>query len=223
MRSASPPALASLCDRLRAQLADLKMPGALEAVDAILQQVMAASPPDPRRWSRFSRLPARKTLAAFDFSFQPTVKRKHVESPHRSGFLERRENVILLGPPGVGTTQLAPSLAVAAVESGRRVYYTTLADRITSLKDARQAGHLAQRMLPFSCLMIIDEIGYLPISRVGAMRFFPVIDRLLHHCRIGNMRGDSYRLRKLAERRSALRQQPTPPPAKPRWKETTAP
>ena len=99
MRGASPPALASLRDRLRAQLADLKMPGALEAVDAILQQVDGGQLAGPaamvalldaqislrnsRRLQtamRSSRLPALKTLADFDFSFQPSVKREQVES-----------------------------------------------------------------------------------------------------------------------------------------------
>lgn len=122
MRASSAPALASLRDRLRAQLADLKMPGALEAVDAILQQVDGGQLAGPaamvalldaqislrnsRRLQtamRSSRLPALKTLADFDFSFQPSVKREQVESLHTLGFLERRENVILLGPPGVAT------------------------------------------------------------------------------------------------------------------------
>jgi DNA replication protein DnaC len=261
-------------DRLRAQLADLKMPGALEAVDGILQQVDGAHLSAPaamvalldaqitlrnsRRLQtamRSSRLPAIKTLADFDFTFQPSIKREQLDSLHTLGFLDRKENVILLGPPGVGKTHLALSLAVATVESGRRVYDATLGELIASLEDAQQAGVLAHRLktLSFSSLMIVDEIGYLPISRTGAMLFFQVmarryerastiltsnksfedwgeifgdevmaaalIDRLLHHCHIVNIRGNSYRLRQHTELRNILRQQPSAP-TKSRQKES---
>ena len=149
-------------DRLRAMLADLKMPGALEAVDGVLAQVdsgaVTASEAielvlnaqialrNNRRLQaamRSSRLPAVKTLAQFDFTFQPSIKREQIESLHELGFLDRAENVILLGPPGVGKTHLAISLAIAAAEAGRRVYYGTLAGLIDSLMDARAAGALS--------------------------------------------------------------------------------
>ena len=136
-------------DRLRAMLADLKMPGALEAVDGILSEadgstISAAGAIEQllnaqivlrnnRRLQtamRSSRLPAVKTLDQFDFAFQASIKREQVESLHELGFLDRQENVILLGPPGAGKTHLAISLVIAAAEAGRRVYYGTLAGLI---------------------------------------------------------------------------------------------
>ena len=108
-------------DRIRAQLADLKMPGALEAIDDVLtgvdgggvtaseaiEQLLGAQITlrNNRRLQaamRSSRLPGIKTLDDFDFSFQPSIKREQIDSLHELGFLERKENVIFLGPPGVG-------------------------------------------------------------------------------------------------------------------------
>ena len=180
---------------------------------------------------RSSRLPAVKTLAQFDFAFQPSVRRDQIESLHELGFLQRQENVVFLGPPGVGKTHLAISLAIAAAESGRRVYYGTLAGLVESLQDAKAAGNLARRlkMLTHPSLLVVDEIGYLPVTQEGAVLFFQLInarherastvltsnkgfeewgavlgdevmaaaliDRLLHHCHLVNIRGNSYRMR----------------------------
>jgi DNA replication protein DnaC len=259
------------------------MPGALEALDGILGDLDsgALKPPaaieallgaqitlrNNRRLQaamRSSRLPVVKTLADFDFTFQPSIKREQLESLHTLGFIERKENVVFLGPPGVGKTHLAISLAIAAAESGRRVYYGTLGDLITSLEDAQTAGRLTQRLktLVFPSLLVVDEIGYLPISRTGAMLFFQLmsrryeqaatvltanksfdawgeifgddvmaaalIDRLVHHCHIVNIRGNSYRMRHQAELHHALkssRHAPAGPPqrnGRPRSKEDTA-
>ena len=244
----------SLRDQIRGQLADLKMPGALEALDGVLAQVDGGQLGSGEAISavlqaqialrnnrrleaamRSSRLPAVKTLSDFDFSFQPSIKREQIESLATLGFVERKENVIFLRPPGVGKTHLAISLAIAAAQSGRRVYYGTLAELITSLEEAQAAGKLLSRMktLTHPALLVVDEIGYLPVTRTGAMLFFQLmsrryehastvltsnksfeewgevfgdevmaaalIDRLLHHCHIVNVRGNSYRMRRHSE------------------------
>ena len=107
--------------RIAAQLADLKMPGALESLDEVLagvdggaftaaesiERLLAAQIAlrNSRRLAtamRSSRLPELKTLADFDFSFQPSIRREQIDSLHDLGFLERKENVVFLGPPGVG-------------------------------------------------------------------------------------------------------------------------
>ena len=165
-------------DAIRSMLADLKMPGSLEAVDGILGEIdggkLAASEAINRLLSaqiqlrnnrrlqaamRSSRLPAVKTLESFDFSFQPSIKREQIESLHELGFIDRKENVVLLGPPGVGKTHLAVSLAIAAAQSGRRVYYGTLIDLITSLEEAQAAGQLRRRLAVLShpSLLVVDS------------------------------------------------------------------
>jgi DNA replication protein DnaC len=254
-------------EQIRAMLADLKLPGSLEAVDDVLSEAdggkLTAAEAIERLLGaqitlrnnrrlqtamRASRLPAVKTLADFDFSFQPSIKREQIENLHELTFIERKENVVLLGPPGVGKTHLAVSLAVAAAQSGRRVYYSTLADLIHSLEEAQAAGRLARRLatLTYPSLLVVDEIGYLPVTRTGAVLFFQIIgrryerastvltsnksfeewgevlgdevmaaaliDRVLHHCHLVNIRGNSYRMREHADLWQNLAPGGTEPP-----------
>jgi DNA replication protein DnaC len=119
---------------------------------------------------RSGRLPAVKTLETFDFTFQPSIQRDQLESLHEPGVIVQRENVILLGPPGVGKTHPAISLAIAAAQSGRRGYYGTLAKLIASPEEAQAAGHPLQRLkvLTHPSLLVVDEIRYLPATRKPA-------------------------------------------------------
>ena len=190
-------------ERISGQLVDLKMPGALEALDEVIRRVDSGSLSgseaieqllgaqialrNNRRLEaamRSSRLPAVKRLADFDFTFQPSLRREQIDSLHELDFLRRKENVVFLGPPGVGKTHLAISLAIRAAESGRRVYYGSLRDLVGSLQEAETKGQLRRRLrvLTHPALLVVDEIGYLPVTRNGATLFFQLINERLTAC-----------------------------------------
>ena len=188
-------------ERISGQLVDLKMPGALEALDEVIRRVDSGSLSgseaieqllgaqialrNNRRLEaamRSSRLPAVKRLADFDFTFQPSLRREQIDSLHELDFLRRKENVVFLGPPGVGKTHLAISLAIRAAESGRRVYYGSLRDLVGSLQEAETKGQLRRRLRVLThpaLLVVVDEIGYLPVTRNGTTLFFQLINERL--------------------------------------------
>ncbi len=128
---------------------------------------------------RQARFPWLKTLEQFDFDFQPSLDRRQVRELAGMSFVERAHNVIILGPPGVGKTHLAISLGVKAVEAGYSVLFLTLESLMTRLVKAFHENRLERSLqqLTYPKVLIIDEIGYLPLSQLEASLFFRLVVR----------------------------------------------
>lgn len=126
-----------------------------------------------------ARFPFQKTLDSFDFKFQPSIDPKLVRELATGRYIEGGDNVLLLGAPGVGKTHLAVALGLKACELGHRTLFTTAASLITTLGKALAENRLDDRLklLAQPQVLIIDEIGYIPIDRQGANLFFQLISR----------------------------------------------
>lgn len=190
-------AAASRVDNIRKSLVGLKMPRALEMLDATLRRIeqgqingieaideLLAEELTLRENSRIkvalrtARLPIIKTLAGFDFSFQPSLDRNRVMALAGLDFVARAEVVHLLGPPGTGKSHLATALAVEAVRAGKSVYFIPLAELVANLAKAEREGTLRER-IRYLCrfaLLVVDEIGYLPVTPGGGNLFFQLVN-----------------------------------------------
>ncbi|HCC33086.1 MAG TPA: AAA family ATPase [Clostridiales bacterium] len=248
-------------ERARHQLVTLGLKDAAEVLDGRLEQAAKREPPyvdfltdlleaelgcRRRRYletrTRLARLPFRKTLEDFDFAAQPSIDSRQVYDLATLSFIAHADNLILLGPPGVGKTHLAVALGIAAIGKGYGVYFTTMYRLVEDLRAAYEERRLERRMRIYLApkLLIIDELGYLPLDKLGATVFFQlvaaryergsialtsnktfadwgevfgdtviataILDRLLHHSHVLNIRGDSYRLRE--KRRSGFLRSP---------------
>ena len=123
--------------------------------------------------------PVKKTLEEFDFEFQSSIDKKVIEDLATLRFIHNAENVVLLGPPGVGKTHLAIAFGIEAVKAGISVYFTNTGNLIERLKIANQEGMLEKKLrnLMKYKVLIIDEIGYLPFDEEGAHCLFQLISR----------------------------------------------
>lgn len=174
--------LRHVADRLDAVLADAarKEPTYLAFLDALLRDEM-----DAKQRTRIAmgmqiaHFPAVKTLDEFEFAFQPSLDQRLVRELATGRFVANAENVLLFGPPGVGKTHLAIALGRAAVEHGHSVLFVTATNLIGALALAETDGALADKLAFFTKpkLLVIDELGYLPLEQRGAHLFFQLAAR----------------------------------------------
>jgi len=197
-----------------------------------------------------ARFPFQKTIESFDFKFQPSIDPKVIKDLATCRFIADTDNILLLGPPGVGKTHLAVGLGLKACALGYRTVFTTAAGLIATLMRAHNDGRLEEKLklLVQPKLLIVDEIGYLPIDRLGANLFFQlvsrryergailitsnqsltvwgevfgdrviataILDRLLHHSTIVNIKGESYRLKEKRKAGLLTRSEPFTDPVR---------
>lgn len=179
---------------------------------------------------RRANLPSEKTIETFDFGFQRSVSKEQMLRLSDMTWVEQAYNICFLGPPDIGKTHLALSLAVKALNMGYAVAFTTLDDLMITLKTTQisSASKRKQKFYNSAALIVIYEVGFMPLSAVEANLFFgfvssmsektsiiitsnkgfdewadflgdatittAILDRLIHHCEILNMTGNSYRL-----------------------------
>jgi DNA replication protein DnaC len=184
---------------------------------------------------KVAHFPYLKEIKDFDFDYQPSINKDVIKDLSTLRFIEEKKNILFMGSPGVGKTHLATSLGIEAARKRNSVYFISCNDLITNLSKAFKENRLESK-IKFYCkykLLIIDEIGYLPITKDEANMFFQliakryenkpviittnqpfskwgevfgdttiasaIIDRLVHHSVIINIKGKSYRIKDLIQ------------------------
>ena len=216
----------------------------VDVLDHILvQEAMEKKKRAVAKQIQMSGFPFHKSLESFDFDFQPSIDRTQIMELSTMRFVENRENVVFIGTPGVGKTHLAVALGMIAAQHRYSIYYANCHSLIEQLTKAHYENRLHEKLRTLAKykVLIIDEIGFLPINIQGANLFFQLIakryeknstiltsnksfsawnevfsditiasailDRVLHHCQVISIKGDSYRLK---ERKEYMKQKMQP-------------
>lgn len=153
-----------------------------QTYEGFLRQVLAAErearqQTASHRRLRAARLPATKTLAGFDFSFQPALSQRLIQELATLSFLATTTNIVLLGPPGVGKTHLAAALAVQAVHAGHSALFTTLSRLVEDIASAPHPSLCRQRLRRYISpqVLVIDEVGYTRLTPEQAHHLFELV------------------------------------------------
>jgi DNA replication protein DnaC len=187
-----------ITERIKRNARELKLFGLAESSDELVERAEEASlgyrefldlvleeeygVVEGRRYAsrlKLSALPNHKSLDEFDCSFQPQLDPKRLSELGTLRFVERRLCALILGPPGVGKTHIAVGLGMEALRRGYMVRYTTLDELVRDLRRADQLGKLREKLSYYqrAQLLICDEVGYLPLEREDANRFFQLVNR----------------------------------------------
>jgi len=164
--------MAALCGQERADYQTYLL--RLAEVELVDRERRAAE-----RRVKAARFPVLKTLDTFDFSAQPSINEALIRELMRGEYMDRRENVLLIGNSGTGKTHLATALAFAACQQGRGVRFFTATGLVTQLLERREDRELERflKQLERSDLIVLDELGYVPFSKAGAELLFDVVGR----------------------------------------------
>lgn len=128
---------------------------------------------------KMAGFPYHKTLEDFNFDFQPSINKDKIMDLKNLRFLENKENILFVGSPGVGKTHLATSIGIEAASNRYSTYFISCHDLVTNLKKANYENRLQEKLKNYEkySLLIIDEVGYLPIDKEGGNLLFQLINK----------------------------------------------